>query len=431
MFPTQGGSSSAGPYLGQIEYFAGTFVPAGWAACDGQILAISTNTALFSILGTTYGGNGTSNFALPDLQGRVAVGADSTHPLGSTFGEAATTLTSANLPQPAGSDMPVNNDQPSLALNDIIATSGVFPSQDGSGFNTSDPILGQVSLFAGNFAPSGWALCQGQILPITNNTALFSILGTQYGGNGTSNFALPNFQGRTIEGSGSGNVVGQTGGSDTVTLTSANIPACFASGTRLTGASGPVAVEALRVGDLVLTASGRLAPVRWLGHREVAPARHPLPFDVMPVRVTAGALGDGVPMRDLVLSPDHAVFAGSRLVPIRHLINGISIVPEWRSRVTYWHVELDRHDVILAEGTPCESYLDTGNRGAFANGGKAVALHPDFARRIWQNQGCAPILTDPADPRLRRLHTRLLARAASARGALGRGALGRAVMRQA
>ncbi len=190
-------------------------------------------------------------------------------------------------------------------------------------------------------------------------------------------------------------------------------------------------MEALRVGDLVLTASGRLAPVRWLGHREVAPARHPLPFDVMPVRVTAGALGDGVPMRDLVLSPDHAVFAGSRLVPIRHLINGISIVPEWRSRVTYWHVELDRHDVILAEGTPCESYLDTGNRGAFANGGKAVALHPDFARRIWQNQGCAPILTDPADPRLRRLHTRLLARAASARGALGRGALGRAVMRQA
>jgi microcystin-dependent protein len=356
---------------------------------------------------------------LPDLRGCVAVGADGTHPLGSTFGQAETTLSQANLPQPTGSDTPVQNDQPSLALNYIIATNGAFSTQDAGGFTSSEPTIGQVSLFAGNFAPSGWALCQGQVLPITTNTALFSILGTQYGGNGTSNFALPNLEGRTVEGTGSGLIAGQTGGSDTITLTSTNIPACFASGTRLTGASGPIVVEALRIGDLVLTVSGRLAPVRWLGHRAVALARHPRPFDVMPVRVTAGAFGDGAPARDLVLSPDHAVFVEGRLVPVRHLINGASIVQERRARVTYWHVELDRHDVILAEGMPCESYLDTGNRAAFANSGPAMDLHPDFARRLWRQRGCAPIVTNAADPALRRLHTRLLARAASGRGPLG------------
>lgn len=61
------------PFLGEIRMFGGTFAPTGWALCNGQLLPISQNTALFSILGTTYGGNGTSTFALPDLRGRVAV----------------------------------------------------------------------------------------------------------------------------------------------------------------------------------------------------------------------------------------------------------------------------------------------------------------------------------------------------------------------
>ena len=189
------------------------------------------------------------------------------------------------------------------------------------------------------------------------------------------------------------------------------ITACFASGTKIQGELGPVPVEALRQGDRVLTASGRLAPVRWLGHRRTDLARHPNPHDVMPVRVRAGAFADAAPARDLILSTDHAVFVEGRLVPIRHLVNGVSIVQETRPAITYWHVELDRHDIILAEGMPCESFLDTGNRCAFDNAPGAVAMTPDFARAVWAAEGCAPILTDPAHPALRALHLRLLARA--------------------
>jgi hypothetical protein len=191
-------------------------------------------------------------------------------------------------------------------------------------------------------------------------------------------------------------------------------PACFASGTKLLTSAGPRPVEALCVGETMVTASGRLARVRWIGHRRLATATHPRPFDVMPVRVREGALGENLPLEDLVLSPDHAVFVDGALVPIRHLVNGRSIRQENRAEVTYWHVELDRHDLVLAEGMACESYLDTGNRAAFA-GEAAMQLHPEFATATalaeWDARGCAAILTDAAAPALRSLHLRLLARA--------------------
>jgi microcystin-dependent protein len=137
-------------------------------AADGTLLPIQQNQALFSILGTTYGGDGKSTFALPDLRGRVAVGADATDPLGAVFGQDATTLTAAQLPGGgvAGSTspgQPVTNYQPSLALNYLIATSGIFPPRDsGNGFDPNNPTLGQIVEFAGNFAPSGWAFANGQ-----------------------------------------------------------------------------------------------------------------------------------------------------------------------------------------------------------------------------------------------------------------------------
>jgi hypothetical protein len=112
--------------------------------------------------------------------------------------------------------------------------------------------------------------------------------------------------------------------------------------------------------------------------------------------VVTGAFGDCVPHRDLLLSPDHAVFVDGVLIPIRYLVNGRSIRQETCDRISYWHVELDRHGVMLAEGLPAESYLDTGNRAAFANGGALVALHPDFALGIWESQACAPLVRDGA-----------------------------------
>jgi microcystin-dependent protein len=93
----------------------------------------------------------------------------------------------------------------------------------------SDPFLGEIRLFAGNFSPRGWSLTYGQILPISQNTALFSLLGTFYGGNGTSNFALPNFQSRmpVHQGQGVGlspYVVGQQGGAESISFSSLSLP---------------------------------------------------------------------------------------------------------------------------------------------------------------------------------------------------------------
>ncbi len=92
-----------------------------------------------------------------------------------------------------------------------------------------DPFLGQVLLFAGNFAPRGWALCEGQLLPINQNQALFSILGTTYGGDGRTTFALPDLRGRAplSQGNGAGlppSTLGQRAGSATTTLSVANLP---------------------------------------------------------------------------------------------------------------------------------------------------------------------------------------------------------------
>lgn len=94
----------------------------------------------------------------------------------------------------------------------------------------ANPYLGEIRIFPYNFAPSGWAFCAGQILPISQNTALFALIGTFYGGNGSSTFALPDLRGRVIMGQGQGPglpsyTVGQPGGTDTVTLTTAQIPA--------------------------------------------------------------------------------------------------------------------------------------------------------------------------------------------------------------
>ena len=88
----------------------------------------------------------------------------------------------------------------------------------------SEPFLGEVKLCGFNFAPTGWAECNGQLLPIQQNTALFSLLGTQYGGNGTTNFSLPDLRGRAVISQGNGNVVGQTGGEESVTLTGGTFP---------------------------------------------------------------------------------------------------------------------------------------------------------------------------------------------------------------
>jgi len=202
----------------------------------------------------------------------------------------------------------------------------------------------------------------------------------------------------------------ETGEQALATLAENELAACYAAGTPIATDRGEVRVQHLRIGDRVRLAGGGTAPIVWLGHRDVDCRRHPRPWDVWPVRVRAGTFGARQPHRDLVLSPDHAVFVGGVLIPVRYLVNGATVLQEQAARVTYWHVELDRHNVILAAGLPCESYLDTGNRGAFANGGAVVQVHPDFARRVWEAKACAQLVLD--GPLLMAAKRDLLTRAA-------------------
>jgi hypothetical protein len=196
---------------------------------------------------------------------------------------------------------------------------------------------------------------------------------------------------------------------------------CFAAGTRIMTARGEVPVEALRAGDMVVTLGlqgPHLRPVRWIGHRAVDCRRHPRPDLVVPVRILAGALGPGVPARDLVVSPDHALHVEGMLVPAVALVDGHGVRRDRGvGKVAYFHVELDAHDVLLAEGTPAESWLDCGHRAQFDNGGLVVALHPDFAADPTV-RGCAPRLAE--GPALDRLRLRLAARRPAGEPALRR-----------
>ncbi len=198
---------------------------------------------------------------------------------------------------------------------------------------------------------------------------------------------------------------------------------CFVAGTRISTERGEVAVEDLREGDRVQVVLrhphpnppplrgrggsvptlplprsggglgwGQAQPVTWIGHRHVDSTRHPEPRKVWPVRITAGAFGPGRPCRDLFLSPDHAVYVEDVLIPVKYLINGATIAQVPRNEVTYYHVELPEHSVLFAEGLPAESYLDTGDRSNFANGGGPIALYPDFATRAREARGCAPLV---------------------------------------
>ena len=179
---------------------------------------------------------------------------------------------------------------------------------------------------------------------------------------------------------------------DLTTITAA----CYVVGTRILTTDGEVPIQALRPGDHVITlvdGEPRPAPIVWIGNRVVDLVAHPNPGAVVPIRIRRGAFGGNVPHRDLLISPDHAIFSDGVLIPAKLLVNGATIVLEsgWR-RVSYFHVELDRHAVLMAEGLTAESYLDTGNRAAFANGGRTIALHPDWSSRLWEAEGCAPLV---------------------------------------
>jgi hypothetical protein len=163
---------------------------------------------------------------------------------------------------------------------------------------------------------------------------------------------------------------------------------CYCAATLIATDRGEVAVEALRVGDRVIARGGAARPVRWIGRRGYGARFVAANRAIQPIRIRAGALGAGVPRRDLFVSPLHALLflvAGREvLVPAEALVDGAGIArcAEYGD-VLYFHVELDSHDAILAEGAWAESFVDCDSRGMFINAAEYAALYPGRTPKPW------------------------------------------------
>jgi hypothetical protein len=161
--------------------------------------------------------------------------------------------------------------------------------------------------------------------------------------------------------------------------------ACYARGTMIRTDRGEVSIEELSVGDRVVTHSGRHKPIKWIGRGQALSTggrRHA----ATPVIVRKAAIADNVPLRDLRITKGHALFIDGVLIPVEELINHRSILWDDRSQeVQVYHIELEAHDVLIANGAPAESYRDDGNRWLFRNANSGWHLPPQ--------EPCAPLLT--------------------------------------
>jgi hypothetical protein len=167
--------------------------------------------------------------------------------------------------------------------------------------------------------------------------------------------------------------------------------ACYAAGTLIRTDRGEIAVEALAIGDRVITVSDEARPIRWVGRRSYGGRFIMGRKDILPICFKAGSLDDNVPRRDLWVSPHHAMYCEGVLIEAKDLVNGVSVVQaESVERVEYFHIELETHDVIIAEGALSESFVDDDSRGMFHNAHEYRVLYPDtpneparyYARRL-------------------------------------------------
>ncbi len=262
-------------------------------------------------------------------------------------------------------------------------------------FNGDDGLLPSGGLLidsAGNlFGTTSGNTFFGTATGAAANGTVFEIQYSTTTGYASTPLTLATFQnpaatganpGTTLTVDASGNLFGTTGNGGTgsngtvfeITNSGFATTACYREGTRLATPTGEVAVEALQPGDLVTTHSGRARPILWVGHRVIDCRTHSSPIDVLPIRISAHAFGPGLPARDLFVSPDHAVFAGGVLIPARYLVNGRNVVQTPCDEVRYFHVATETHDVVLAEGLPCETLLDADMPSRFDNAATAPVL---------------------------------------------------------
>ncbi|ARW48631.1 putative autotransporter [Acetobacter pasteurianus subsp. pasteurianus] len=188
---------------------------------------------------------------------------------------------------------------------------------------------------------------------------------------------------------------------------------CFLSGSMIRTPEGDVAVENLQIGDQVVAFDWKnnkeiSHPVLWVGKTH-ATVRAGLPDDDAgyPVRILKDAIADGVPYKDMLITPEHCLFFEGKFVPARMLVNGISIFYDKSiTSYDYYHVETEQHSVIRADGMLTESYMDTGNRRSFRQEGSVVMLGGKIG--TWEEDAAAPLCVDRAfvEPLFRKLEYR-------------------------
>ncbi len=174
---------------------------------------------------------------------------------------------------------------------------------------------------------------------------------------------------------------------------------CYLAGTRIEPDSGEKAIELLSVGDLIAClVDGKIIhrPITWIGSRRLDKS-FVAQTGIYPIRIVANAFSKGVPRRDLLITPEHCIFIEGCLIPVRMLENGASIyVDRTVDAFRFYHIELDSHEIVFAEGLPAESYLDTGNRAGFSHS-TSPSIHNELmpsSPKNWVVDACARLATD-------------------------------------
>jgi microcystin-dependent protein len=406
LFLAPGGALSSNmPYLGEIIAFAGTHIPDGWTVAAGQPLEIDSNQALFESIGFTYGGDGTTTFQLPNLVGRDVVGNGTSSGVnftdGMTFGTNSFTLTPNEVPANQAPTITITAPDysvPELGTLQLLGT-GISVSDPGGGSGsetlTITPSHGSFTVKASDgvlitSGSNGAIQVSGNIAQLNDWLSQTNLASNELGYVNSDH--QPGTETLTFSLNDNGNT-GFPALSATASVTVDIVP-CYCPGTLIRTAHGQKRVERLRIGDKVMTKSGAAVPVKWIGRRSYSGRFVLGRKDILPVCIKAGALDNNVPQRDLWISPHHAMYfkdemQGGMLIEARHLVNGVSIVQAERAdKVEYVHVELDSHDVIVAEGALSETFLDDDSRGMFHNAHEYDGLYPDDVRQ--PARYCAP-----------------------------------------
>ncbi|WP_408740376.1 Hint domain-containing protein [Acetobacter senegalensis] len=191
---------------------------------------------------------------------------------------------------------------------------------------------------------------------------------------------------------------------------------CFLSDSMIRTPEGDVAVQDIQVGDSVVAyvdGQQQVRKVVWAGKTHVA-VKAGLPDDEAgyPVRILKDALAEGVPYKDMLVTPEHCLFFNGLFTPVRMLVNGASIFYDHSiTSYDYYHIETEQHSVIVADGVMTESYLDTGNRGSFRQEGTVVSLNAGSHKtvRTWAEDAAAPLVV--AQPVVEPIFRKIEARA--------------------